>query len=157
MKGPWTRFIHWLRPARATVDDEVADEYIISQWEQGGQTRGAGAAEAYHIGPQHGVRVAPVPATPDSTVTVAYSGLLAKESAGMIFLHWGVGPGPWQNVQEVPMMQQQEDGTWIARLRTPKEGGSLEFCFHDGAGNWDNNNGLNWSVTVLSPKASRTH
>ena len=87
-----------------------------------------------------------MPLTADSELVVSYSGLLAQSGATEVYLHCGEGPGEWRNVRDVPM-EKGPDGTWIARL-TAGGGGTLEFCFHDAAGNWDNNNGVNWSVTV---------
>lgn len=124
-------------------DLEIGEE-LVEQPLHGG----VGAAEDYQLGPDDGVRVFPMPITAEADVVVSYSGLLAKAGATQVYLHCGEGPGPWQNVRDVPM-DEGPPGTWTARL-TAGDGGTLEFCFHDAAGNWDNNNGVNWSVTVHS-------
>mgnify|MGYP001322985624 CR=1 FL=1 len=126
--------------------DKASDLEIGEELVEQGVRRGMGAAEDYQLGPDDGVRVSPMPVTAQSEIAIAYSGLLAKAGATELYVHCGEGPGPWQNVRDVPMTP-GPDGAWIARL-TAGEGGTLEFCFHDAAGNWDNNNGVNWSVTV---------
>lgn len=128
-----------------TGDFEAAGEFGDRRKRAQG---GAGTAEDYQIGPDDGVRVSPMPVTAESEVVISYSGLLAKAGASELYLHCGEGPGGWRNVRDVPMARGQ-DGAWTARLDAG-EGGTLEFCFHDGAGNWDNNSGVNWSVTVHS-------
>lgn len=105
-----------------------------------------GSAEDYQLGPNDGVRVDPMPITKESDITIAYDGLLAKSGAGTVFLHVGSGPGEWKNVTDLPM-EQNQSGEWTASVHAD-EGGTLEFCFHDGHGHWDNNSGVNWSVTV---------
>lgn len=105
-----------------------------------------GIAEGYQLGPDDGVRVSPMPVTAGERVSISYSGLLASAGAGKVYLHCGEGPGAWMNVRDIPM-EKSSSGEWVAQLRAG-EGGTLEFCFHDGAGNWDNNSGVNWAVTV---------
>lgn len=125
----------------------MAEEYPVTPWQNVGDGR-AGAAERYQLGPDDGVRVAPMPVTAAAEVNIAYSGLLAKSGADKLYVRCGDGPGPWKNVRDVPMKRDQETGEWTATVRAGAERGTLEFCFHDGAGNWDNNGGRNWSVTV---------
>lgn len=111
-----------------------------------------GAAEGYGIGPNDGVRVDMGPRAngmdgdDDPEITVGYNGLLAQAGAASVVLHCGDGPGDWENVRNVAM-EPGPTGEWIVRVRGEK-GRTLAFCFHDNAGNWDNNSGLNWSVTV---------
>lgn len=112
-----------------------------------------GSAEGYQLGPDDGVRVDPVPLSPQTDAVIAYSGLLAKAGAQSLYVHCGEGPGDWENVQDVPMTMGPE-GEWVAQIRAGHHG-TLEFCFHDGAGNWDNNSGANWSVTIGGDGTSR--
>jgi hypothetical protein len=93
-----------------------------------------------------GVFVAPTPITAGDEIQIWYGGLLARNGARRVFLHWGVGPGAWQQVRDVEM-KTHSPGIFSC-LITAAEGGRLEFCFHDGAGNWDNNSGRNWSYTI---------
>lgn len=92
-----------------------------------------------------GVYVAPTPITGRQEVTVSYRGSLAKQGAQQVFLHYGYGPGDWPVVNDVPM-QKVGDG-FETSFEVP-DGGQLEFCFRDEAGNCDNNNGRNWSYII---------
>ncbi|MEM2900533.1 MAG: carbohydrate-binding protein [Thermoplasmata archaeon] len=40
--------------------------------------------------------------------------------------------------------------TKLALINIPSSATSVNFCFHDGAGNWANNNGNNWNVQLAS-------
>lgn len=122
------------------VEVESAEEFPLSR-----EKTSAGSAGDYHLGPDDGVRVSPMPVTAEEEVKIAYSGLLAQAGAGDLYLHCGEGPGPWNNVRDIPM--QQKGNEWLAQLEVGK-GGTLEFCFRDGGGNWDNNGGVDWAVTV---------
>lgn len=124
---------------------EAAEE--LAREARSGRTS-AGGAGGFGLGPDDGVHVAPVPVTALSEVTVSYGGLLAKSGAEKVYLHCGEGPGPWTNVRDVPM-QRGPAGDWFVRVEVG-ESPTFEFCFHDGEGNWDNNNGADWSVTVHS-------
>jgi len=129
------------------ADTEVADEFGVTPWANRGQGA-AGTAEDYQIGPDDGVRVAPMPVTSGANVDITYTGLLARSGADQLYVRCGEGPGPWQNLRDVAMERSGASGSWHAELKVSQDGGTLEFCFHDGADMWDNNRGRNWSVTV---------
>ncbi|HLT58869.1 MAG: hypothetical protein LOD91_07635 [Limnochordales bacterium] len=135
----------------AGMDMEVAWE-LDSGGERPDSPAAPGTAEAYQWGPDDGVSVSPTPITAGQRVTVTYAGPLAQAGASGVVLHYGYGPGPWQNVQEAVM-----DPVGPHRFQTSIEVGDggrrqgparLEFCFRDTAGNWDNNGGRNWSYTI---------
>lgn len=93
-----------------------------------------------------GIYVKPTPITSGQDVTIWYSGLLARHGADQVFLHCGFGPGVWSDVEDIPMRRVGWIGQtplWEAHLKA-KDFGTLEFCFHDSADHWDNNNGHNW-------------
>jgi len=92
-----------------------------------------------------GVHVTPMPVTGGERVTVAYDGLLARQGAGRVYLHYGYGPGPWSVISDVPM---EKVGDRFEATFEVAHDGLLEFCFRDDAGNWDNNNGRNWSCII---------
>lgn len=91
-----------------------------------------------------GVHVTPTPITLGETVHVKYNGPLAQ-SGSSVHLHWGFGPGQWTHVQD-QSMEREADG-YTATLNVDKDG-RFEFCFHDNEGNWDNNEGRNWSYII---------
>lgn len=126
---------------QSKADVEIGEELV-----ERATPGSVGTAEDYQLGPDDGVRVSPMPVTAEAEVVVSYSGLLVQSGATELYLHCGEGPGDWRNVRDVPM-EKGPQGEWTARLKAG-EGGTFEFCFHDAAGNWDNNNGVNWSVTV---------
>lgn len=92
-----------------------------------------------------GVTVEPLPATVGETVTIDYNGLLAQSGADKVYVHIGYGPNHhWSGIRDIPMDSQKN--TWTCSL-TPADT-RLNFCFHDSAHNWDNNNGHNWSFAL---------
>lgn len=137
------RLFRWMR-ARGR-DTEVGEEYsgYVSQ----SPSHAAGTAETYNLGPESPVRLSPIPVSVNSQVGIAYSGVLESQ-ADKVYVRCGEGPGAWRNVRDIPMQQESESSGWFAEVQTGQESCTLEFCFHDGAGNWDNNDGRNWSVTV---------
>ncbi|MGE5592760.1 MAG: carbohydrate-binding protein [Betaproteobacteria bacterium] len=95
-----------------------------------------------------GVYVSPTPITAGDSVSVRYSGLLARSGATQVYLHMGYGIGTWNSVTDVPMAR-TAPGTFEARVDLPPEETSrFHFCFRDDAGNWDNNGGRNWSYEI---------
>ncbi len=95
-----------------------------------------------------GVYVKPTPITAGDSVTVKYSGLLAEAGADQVYLHMGYGMGTWNAVSDIPMAR-IGPGTFEARVDVPLEQTSrFHFCFRDDAGNWDNNDGRDWSYEI---------
>jgi hypothetical protein len=90
-----------------------------------------------------GISITPIPATAGETITITYDGLLAKSGAGTVYTHLGYGDNDsWANIEDVVMSNIPQG--WTCDL-LPK-GERMNFCFHDGANNWDNNYGHNWSI-----------
>lgn len=80
------------------------------------------------------------------TIAVHYSGPLSQ-SGRPIYVHYGYGPGPWSDVRET-MMHQVARGVFEAEIPLTQGAGPLEFCFRNDLGEWDNNDGENWSYRV---------
>ena len=94
---------------------------------------------------EEGVEITPIPVTEGESVTIKYDGLLARSGADKVYTHLGYGSSDqWKDVQDIPMMNTKSGWTCEAVAQEKR----LNFCFHDAANNWDNNNGYNWSVTV---------
>ncbi|MBO8128455.1 MAG: carbohydrate-binding protein [Peptococcaceae bacterium] len=94
-----------------------------------------------------GVVVDPTPITAGEEITVFYNGLLSTSGADQVYLHLGFGPSDrWHNVKSMKMSR--TGWGWVKTFEAPMEEERLNFCFHDSAGNWDNNNGMNWSWTI---------
>ncbi len=129
-------------------DEEYAPEYAL-----GPRQAGTALAERGVTRPEvedDGVYVKPTPITSGQQVTIWYCGLLARHGADQVYLHYGFGPGRWQNVQDVPMQRVGWIGQvplWQAQVKASAFG-TLEFCFHDSADHWDNNSGHNWVYQI---------
>jgi len=93
-----------------------------------------------------GIYLEPVPVTVGEEVKIKYKGDLVKNNADKIYLHTGFGYQEWRDVQDIPM-QKTGDGGWMATLRIT-DNSCFNFCFHDSAMNWDNNNGRDWTYEI---------
>jgi hypothetical protein len=94
--------------------------------------------------------------TPDApvaggTLTVYYDldcrGVLAP-GTNPVYIH--IGHSGWQDVisPDPPMTWDVGEEAWRYTYDIPGPAASVEFVFNDGAGVWDNNNGVDWSVPV---------
>ncbi|RJQ27627.1 MAG: carbohydrate-binding protein [Peptococcaceae bacterium] len=94
-----------------------------------------------------GVAVDPTPVTAGQEITILYNGLLDQSGADQVYLHCGLGPHrQWRDARDLQMT-----GTgwgWVCTVKMPDYESRFNFCFKDSAGNWDNNNGFNWSYEV---------
>ena len=97
---------------------------------------------------EEGVSITPMPVTLGEPVQITYEGLLAKNGARQVYTHLGYGGNDsWSDIQDIPMSA--ADKRWYCAL-TPDVSSTtrMNFCFHDGANHWDNNNGHNWSLAI---------
>ncbi|NPV91106.1 MAG: carbohydrate-binding protein [Firmicutes bacterium] len=93
-----------------------------------------------------GIKINPVPITAGDKVNVLYDGVLADSGADKVYLHAGYGhPQDWREVIDQPMVR--TNGGWEATMRV-ENASRFNFCFKDSAGNWDNNQGRNWSYEI---------
>lgn len=93
-----------------------------------------------------GIHVNPTPITAGERVEVRYDGLLARSGAREVYLHAGFGSNEhWDHVMDIKMDKRGE--LWETELEVTSDK-RFNICFHDSAGNWDNNNGKNWSFEV---------
>jgi hypothetical protein len=94
---------------------------------------------------EEGISITPIPATEGETITITYDGLLAKSGAKSIYTHIGYGSNDhWADIEDIPMSRLPHG--WTCDILPKKE--RMNFCFHDGANNWDNNYGRNWSISI---------
>ena len=80
----------------------------------------------------------------NSTVKVSYTGKLFQEQAEEVFIHYGFG-SEWNGVADIKM--EKTDLGFQAEI-TLDDSDSLNFCFNDGKGNWDNNDNQNYSFAI---------
>lgn len=97
-----------------------------------------------------GVVVDPVPITGGEEITVLYHGLLSESGAQEVYLHCGYGDARhWEKVSDIKM---EKTGRGWAKTFKVTDNSRFNFCFHDNAYNWDNNNGINWSFEIHNGK-----
>lgn len=91
------------------------------------------------------VQVLPSEIRAGQQVEVRYSGPLTAKGVP-VYVHYGESEpgGPWRRVEEEPMYC-RSDGVCTAILRLDDTPGQLNLCFRNEHGEWDNNNGENWT------------
>ncbi|NLW44876.1 MAG: carbohydrate-binding protein [Syntrophomonadaceae bacterium] len=94
-----------------------------------------------------GVSIDPFPPAAGDSVSITYSGLLAKSGADRVFAHIGYGSGKWSNIKDIEMTRQGEQ--FVTQIKMESED-VFNVCFKDSANNWDNNSGRNWSARIAS-------
>lgn len=80
----------------------------------------------------------------NTTVKISYTGKLFGENAEKVFIHYGFGMD-WDNLNEVEM-EKTELG-FQAEIELVSFD-TFNFCFNDGNGNWDNNDGKNYVFPI---------
>ncbi len=76
----------------------------------------------------------------NSKVKISYTGKLFQEASEEVSIHYGFGIN-WNNINDIEM--EKTDLGFQAEINLG-EGDTFNFCFNDGNGNWDNNNGQNY-------------
>lgn len=80
----------------------------------------------------------------NTTIKISYTGQFFQDSSEEVFIHYGFGNN-WENLNDVKM-EKTELG-----FQTEIELGSYDtfnFCFCNGQGQWDNNNGANYIFPI---------
>lgn len=101
----------------------------------------------------NGVYVTPTDFSIGDRVRLSYDGLLSQSGATEVYAHIGYGTQQnWQNVADVKMTKSANglfEATFpVSPTTTTKTSSSLNLAFKDSAGNWDNNNGSNYTFKV---------
>jgi hypothetical protein len=100
----------------------------------------------YEAGYPQGVVLDPTPVTAGEEVAVLYYGLLHKSGADQVYLHAGYGDARnWSDVTDIRM--EKTGWGWVSIVKMPDRR-QFNLCFRDSASNWDNNNGINWSIQI---------
>ena len=93
----------------------------------------------------YGLTITPALPAKGETARVLYTGLLASSGADRVYVRFGFGDD-WDKAMEYRMIR--TDAGFEADV--PVAGAdSLNLCFHDSAGHWDNNSGADYSYEVL--------
>ena len=80
----------------------------------------------------------------NTKVKISYTGKLFQENSEKVFIHYGFGL-LWDNLAEIQM--EKTDIGFQAEIELP-EYDTLNFCFRDDNGNWDNNQGQNYVFQI---------
>lgn len=80
----------------------------------------------------------------NTKVKISYTGKLFQESAEEVSIHYGFGYN-WDNINEIAM--EKTDLGFQAEIEL-FEGDTFNFCFKDQNGNWDNNEGQNYTFPI---------
>ena len=83
-------------------------------------------------------------------VRLTYSGILAVSGADRVFAHYGYGDS-WDDSELVEMTSSGDGFQTEIELMVP---GSLNVCFRDSAGNWDNNANENYTFKIPAKKSA---
>lgn len=82
--------------------------------------------------------------TEGTTTNIIYKGTLCQNDTEDIYMHFGYGL-LWENLQEIKL-EKYEDCFKASISLT--DIGDINFCFRDANGNWDNNEGQNYTATI---------
>lgn len=88
------------------------------------------------------LRTEPATAKRNQQVSIYYNGPLA--TAEELFLHYGFDG--WVSPKSLKMAKNSDQSFEV--VVTAKGQRALDFCFHSGDNQWDNNMGLNWQIRI---------
>ncbi|PKM83306.1 MAG: hypothetical protein CVU89_00690 [Firmicutes bacterium HGW-Firmicutes-14] len=95
--------------------------------------------------PHTGIKAEPISAD-GKNIKIVYNGLLAKSGADQVLMRAGFGTrNSWNDVYDHHMSRTVRGWESPDLHMNDRQ---LNFCFKDSAGNWDNNNGENWSYLI---------
>lgn len=80
----------------------------------------------------------------NSKIKISYTGSFFQDSSEEVFFHYGFGSN-WENVQDIKMEKTELGFQTEVELNSSE---SFNFCFFNEKGNWDNNNGENYSFPI---------
>lgn len=80
----------------------------------------------------------------NSKVKISYTGKLFQEASQEVSIHYGFGLN-WNNVNDIKM--EKTDLGFQAEIELG-EGETFNFCFNNGEGCWDNNDGQNYTFPL---------
>ena len=81
----------------------------------------------------------------NTEIKVTYAGTLFQNGTGDVTIHYGFG-NSWECAKDVPMVKTELG--YQATIYVQEGWASLNFCFKNSAGQWDNNDGTNYTFYV---------
>lgn len=86
----------------------------------------------------------------NTEIKVTYAGYLFQNGSSEVVIHYGFG-NEWTNAQDI-VMQKTELGYQATVNVTGGE--TLNFCFRNSNGEWDNNNGCNYQFEIQTQEVN---
>ena len=83
----------------------------------------------------------------NSTVKISYTGKFFQNGCEKVYAHYGFG-NEWNNLNEVEM--EKTELVFQTEI-TLGEGETFNLCFHNGEGEWDNNDNQNYVFEMEKP------
>ena len=80
----------------------------------------------------------------NSKIKISYTGQFFQDSSQEVYLHYGFGYN-WDNVNDIKMEKTELGFQTEIQLDSSE---SLDFCFFNENGLWDNNNGANYIFPI---------
>ena len=80
----------------------------------------------------------------NSNVKISYTGAFFQNGSEEVFIHYGFGDN-WENVNEIQMTKTELGFQIEIELN---DSNTFNFCFKNGDGEWDNNNGENYIFPI---------
>ncbi len=80
----------------------------------------------------------------NSKVKISYVGTLYQAGSEELYVHYGFGIN-WENVSDIKMEKTELGFQCEIEIG---ESNCLNLCFRNGNGEWDNNNGMNYSFPI---------
>lgn len=100
------------------------------------------------IDPSKWVKIEPSNPVAGDTITITYAPTTGPlYGSNRVYLHWGING--WQQVQDSEMTE-IGDNQWQIKIETERTWKSVEFVFKNDENEWDNNEGRNWQINLLS-------
>jgi hypothetical protein len=99
----------------------------------------------YHQYASNGVSVDPTGPSALNIFKINYTGLLVDSGAAEVFAHVGFNAN-WENAGDYPMDRTSQGFETLVFLHEGVT--TLNICFRDPVGNWDNNSGRNYSFAL---------
>ncbi|MCB9357821.1 MAG: hypothetical protein H6505_04525 [Calditrichaeota bacterium] len=150
------QFTYHLTDGEVTDSGGVLVDYYVKSWDVAGNQK---SSEIYHtyVGTGEGsggggTRVSWTPQNPEGgqSVTIYYDLTQSPlpQNTNPARIH--IGHSGWQGVLSPdPVMTFDNDSSmWRYSYAIPSGATSVDFVFTDGLGNWDNNSGTDWHITV---------
>lgn len=137
----------------AGVRDTLLDYYVEAVDTLGNVHRGpiqhVWVGDGSGAGGSDRVEVLPDPPQAGQRVEIRYDASLGPlGAASQIYLHAGVNDWAQVAPNDLAMSWDPSLQLFTAAGRVPRTASQLDFVFHDGVGNWDNNGGADWHVPV---------